>query len=41
MKLLNSERISKRDWRLNGGFANPRCWRRQVGKAWQYYYRRD
>lgn len=38
--VLGSERISKRDWYANGGFANSRCWRRQQhNRGWLYYYR--
>jgi hypothetical protein len=32
-----SIRVSKKDWYLNGGFANSRCWRRQVRGAWHYF----
>ena len=33
-------KISKKEWYLNGGFANSRCWRRQnKNGSWNYYYR--
>ena len=41
MSNLGSERVTKRNWYLYGGFANPRCWRRMVGGAWHYFYRWD
>jgi hypothetical protein len=34
---IGSYRVSKRRWYALGGFANPRCWRRQTGLAWGYY----
>lgn len=32
-----SVRLRKRDWYANGGFANPRLWRRQKRGVWQYF----
>jgi hypothetical protein len=34
---LGSMRVSKRTWYAQGGFANSRCWRRQVGGSWRYF----
>jgi hypothetical protein len=37
--MLNAARCSKRDWYLNGGFANPKQFRKADSKGvWQYYY---
>ena len=36
-----SMRVTKREWYTRGGFKNPRCWRRQTGWAWNYYFRWD
>lgn len=41
MSTIGSERVSKKTWYHFGGFANPRCWRRQIGGAWHYYYRHN
>lgn len=32
-----SARIRKRTWYLNGGFSNPRQYRRMVGGVWTYW----
>lgn len=37
--MMGYERIRKRAWYLNGGFANSRCVRRMRGGSWQYFYR--
>lgn len=36
--LIGSVRMSRRKWWDIGGPANPNCWRRMVGRSWQYYY---
>jgi hypothetical protein len=41
MSALGSARVSKKTWYANGGFSNPRCWRRQKGGAWMYFMRYD
>jgi len=38
---IGSMRLDKRSWYDQGGFANPRLWRRQVSGAWQYFKRID
>lgn len=39
---LGSMRVSKRTWYDQGGFRNPRCWRRQPrGRGWIYYIQID
>ena len=36
--MIGSQRVTKRHWYDVGGFANPRCWRRQrKGRGWEYY----
>lgn len=37
MARIGHLKVSKRDWYLNGGFANWRCWRRMRHGAWQYF----
>lgn len=37
--MIGYERISKRDFYLNGAFANPRCVRVTRGRSWAYFYR--
>ena len=39
--ILQAARVSKRVWYANGGFSNPRCFRRMRGGAWQYFMRGD
>lgn len=42
MTPLGSERVTKATWYANGGFKNPRCWRRQSKRGgWLYFYRWD
>lgn len=36
---MNHVRISKRDFYLNGGFANSRCVRVTRGSSWAYFWR--
>lgn len=38
--MLGSEQVTKATWYHNGGFANPRCWRR-FRRGWVYYFRHD
>lgn len=38
---IGSLRLDKRSWYDQGGFRNPRLWRRQVRGAWHYYKRMD
>lgn len=33
-----ADRISKRDWAMYGGFANPRLARVTRGRSWAYFY---
>ena len=35
-----SNRVTKADWYSAGGFANPRCWRRERSGVWQYFITR-
>ncbi len=37
--MMNYTRISKMDFYLNGGFANPRCVRVSRGKSWAYFWK--
>ena len=37
--MLGYMRISKRDFYLNGGFADSRCTRVTRGRSWAYFYR--
>jgi hypothetical protein len=37
--MMGYERISKRDFYANGGFANARCVRVTRGRSWVYFYR--
>jgi hypothetical protein len=37
--MIGYERISKRDFYANGGFANPRCVRVTRGSSWAYFYK--
>jgi hypothetical protein len=30
-------RLRKRDWYVQGGFSNPRLFRRMRGGVWHYY----
>jgi len=34
-------RITKRHFYNLGGFSNPRCVRKRVGRSWAYFYRTD
>jgi len=36
--MMNAERISKRDFYRNGGFANTRLFRRMRSGSWQYFF---
>jgi len=36
---MGYERISRRDFYLNGGFANSRCVRVTRGRGWAYFFR--
>lgn len=38
MSLYYYLRITKRDWNLNGGLANSKCFRRMRCGRWEYYY---
>ena len=35
--MLNVTRISKRDFYAQGGFSNPKLFRKMVGNAWHYF----
>lgn len=37
--MIGYERISKKTFYQNGGFANSRCVRRMIGKSWAYFWR--
>ena len=36
--MIHKVRTSKRNWYLNGGFANPDNYRRMRGGAWTYWF---
>lgn len=39
---LYAMRVSKKVWYLNGGFSNPRCFRKQIKNGgWMYFMRHD
>lgn len=38
---LGSRQVTRREWYAAGGFSNPRCWRKQRGRAWCYFIRCD
>lgn len=38
--MIGYERISKKDFYHNGGFANTRCVRVTRGRSWGYFFRR-
>lgn len=33
--------VAEAEWYEAGGFANSKCWRREVRGVWQYYIRTD
>lgn len=36
--MMGVERISKKEFYLNGAFANSRLFRRMRGGSWQYFW---